>query len=234
MEKFTIRMSDINTYHKDIYEDYLAHSHKWTKHIIEIQNGQYENARIFVDNPGNAVGCIIVAVHVFEEVEHLVVNIVNDYNTVSIRWSEKEIPLEKLLTESKSLPRISSVEDIDNNVIPPNYKVVYPYEPFLYVPSGGVYEVVPDNDDICYVEYYGYCGKNVKKTFPYSSATFEVFKEHAINEDMTILVGEIKMTMYHMDKNIAKTLYELDENIDNLDYNERKLIMDLDREITEN
>jgi len=227
-------MSDINKYHREIYEDYLANSYTWKRHVLIVENGRYENASIFIDNPGNVVGCIIVAVHVFEEVEHLGINIVNDYNEVSIRWSEKEILLETILTESKTLPRISSVEDIDNDVIPSNFKIVYPYEPFLYVPSGCSYSVAPyKSGDVCYVEYYSYCGKNVKKTFPYSSKHFEEFMEDTINEDMTLLENNLKMIMYHMDINIGENLHELDENLDNLGYNESELMMDLDRKIIE-
>jgi len=223
-------MSDINTYHKKIYEDYLVNSHKWMRRITRIESVLCENNYVYVIREGDLTGCIIVAIHVSEDVERICIHLSqqDDQKVVTVTWSEEEIPLEKLLAGSKSLPILTSVEDIDKDAIPSNFKVVYPYEPFLYIPARGTYEVIPltDNDiDICYVEYYSYCGEKVDFTFPHS---LEEIEKYLINEDMTILAEEVENKMYWIDQYIVETLHELDRNLRRSFRKEDYLIMELD------
>jgi len=202
-------MSDINTYHKNIYEDYLAHSHTWKKHIGRVENDPQDDARPFFvpkDDPAR----IITALYVPNDI--VKVNIGFDWygtDELVITWAEEDIPLEMLLQASKTLP------SIDDSLIPSGFKAIYPIEPFIYLPPLKDCSFDPLYSEVYYIEYYEYPSKSVDKTFPYDKGYMCIDE---ISEDMTKLDNIMFDNICDIDAKVDRTIRKLDDVIERLDY----------------
>jgi len=98
-------MSDINKYHKNIYEDYLAHSHTWKRHIGRVEDVSDIINTFVYDLKEKHTGVIVTAFYIPQDIGYVRITIDRHgpYFT-TIDWIEEDLPLEQLLQQARTVP----------------------------------------------------------------------------------------------------------------------------------
>tara|TARA_R100000750_G_scaffold39494_1_gene25451 strand:- start:411 stop:1058 length:648 start_codon:yes stop_codon:yes gene_type:complete len=160
-------MSDINKYHKDIYQWYLDN-------VIEhnsITFTTYDEVFLvdeFKDRD-DKISYLITAIYVPVDIVKITIY-VGDYCPIKIIWCEEEESLESILEQARTLPKSFSYIN-SSHIDDVNYKRIVLVEPFICIPFNEGFTICYGEDNLintytiecCKIPIYEYM------PFPYNN-----------------------------------------------------------------